>query len=356
MTFETAKLALLAQGSVVIKDSQGNYLLTTAGVKETVNEFADFFPLSVEYQERYYSTGKIGGNRFMKREGRPSEASILNSRLIDRPIRPMFPKGTISDVQIISTILSSTGESDFGFYGITGASLSLLLAGVAEFEGPVAGIRMAVNRNGEFIVDPSFADLENPLLDITVAGTLDAVTMVESQGQEASEELVLQAFEKAHTIIKEMCAAQKDFVELYKKTYPIRPINLFVKEKNADILVKVTALVSLDKITPLFNTGKAEFHDALHALETEIVTAIATSEGEEFAKENKHEIEDAVYASVRKYMRSRVLSEKSRLDGRKLNEVRPIQIMTGVLPRTHGSVLFQRGITQALSITTLGGP
>ena len=132
ITFESGRLALFASGSIVIKDENGNFLLTTAGIGNPKD--GDFFPLTVEYQEKYYASGKIGGNRFQKREGRPSEAAILNSRLIDRPIRPMFPKGTRTDVQIISTIMSSSGESDFGFFGITGASLSLMLAGVADFE------------------------------------------------------------------------------------------------------------------------------------------------------------------------------------------------------------------------------
>lgn len=128
ITFESGRLALLADGSVVIRDEEGNYLLTTVGIKREVNPSADFFPLSVEFQEKFYATGKVGGNRFMKREGRPSETAILNSRLIDRPIRPMFPKGTLNDIQIISTIMSSSGTSDFGFYGVTGASLALKLA------------------------------------------------------------------------------------------------------------------------------------------------------------------------------------------------------------------------------------
>lgn len=133
-TFESGRLALLADGASVIRDEAGNYLLTTAGIKPEANPSASFFPLTVEYQERYYASGKIGGNRFVKREGRPSENAVLNARLIDRPIRPMFPKGVLNEVQIISTILSSSGLADFGYMGITGASLALLLAGVSEFE------------------------------------------------------------------------------------------------------------------------------------------------------------------------------------------------------------------------------
>lgn len=140
ITFESGRLALFATGSVVIKDEAGNFLLTTTGVGNPKD--GDFFPLTVEYQEKYYAAGKIGGNRFMKREGRPSENSILTSRVIDRPIRPMFPKGTRTEFQIISTIMSSSGLSDFGWYGVTGASLSIMLAGVKEFEGPIAGVRI----------------------------------------------------------------------------------------------------------------------------------------------------------------------------------------------------------------------
>ncbi len=132
ITFESGRLALFATGSIVIRDEAGNFLLTTCGIGNPKD--GDFFPLTVEFQEKYYANGKIGGNRFMKREGRPSEASILNSRVIDRPIRPMFPKGTRTDTQIISTIMSSSGTSDFGWYGVTGASLSVMLAGVKEFE------------------------------------------------------------------------------------------------------------------------------------------------------------------------------------------------------------------------------
>lgn len=179
ITLESGRLALFATGSIAISDETGNFLLTTTGVGGTRD--GDFFPLTVEFQEKYYANGKIGGNRFMKREGRPSEASILNSRMIDRPIRPMFPKGTRTEFQIISTIMSSSGLSDFGWYGITGASISIMLAGVKEFEGPVAGVRIASDEAGNFIFDPTFEQIESAHLDLTVAGTLDAITMAESQ-------------------------------------------------------------------------------------------------------------------------------------------------------------------------------
>ncbi len=179
ITFESGRLALFATGSVVIKDNDGNFLLTTTGIGNKKD--GDFFPLSCEYQEKYYASGKIGGNRFMKREGRPSDNAIINSRIIDRPIRPMFPKGTRTEVQIISTIMSSSGVSDFGWYGVTGASLSILLTGVKEFEAPVSGVRVISDETGNFVFDPTFEQLQTAHLDLTVAGTEDAITMVESQ-------------------------------------------------------------------------------------------------------------------------------------------------------------------------------
>lgn len=356
ITFEAGKLALLANGSIVIMNPEGNYLLTTAGIKEEANPAASFFPLSVEFQEKYYAAGKIGGNRFMKREGRPSEAAVLNSRLIDRPIRPMFPKGVLNEVQVISTILSSSGTSDFGFYGITGASLSLMLAGCGQFEGPVSGVRIALTEDGNFIFDPSFAELEKAVLDLTIAGTEDAITMVESQASEADQATMLKAFEFAHGLIKELCAAQKDFIAEYKKSHELPVIELTIKEDNEELKEKVLSLVTTDRIIKLFNTGKQEFHLQLHALEEVVLADLGYDPENEENDVDPAAVADAVYSAVKKHMREKVLSEKIRLDGRKLDEVRPIRSQVGLLPRTHGSVLFERGITQALSITTLGGP
>lgn len=353
ITFESGKLALLADGAVVIRDEDGNYLLTTAGVKQEVNMNAGFFPLSVEFQEKYYAAGKIGGNRFMKREGRPSDTAILNSRLIDRPIRPMFPKGTINDIQIISTILSSSGASDYGFYGITGASLALQLAGVTEFEWPVAGVRIAL-MNDTFIFDPSMDDLLTTSLDLTVAGTDDAITMVESQGQEVDEATMLRAFEFAHAIVREFIKAQKDFITLYHTAHPILKQKLYVKSHNDELKDQIDALITDKRITELYHLGKSDFHTALTVLEDEIKASLGYTE--DTAELTGQAIEEAVYKVLKKHMRKNVLSSGLRLDGRKADEVRPIRGTFGILPRTHGSALFQRGITQALTITTLGWP
>jgi polyribonucleotide nucleotidyltransferase len=238
---------------------------------------ASFFPLSVEFQEKYYATGKIGGNRFMKREGRPSEAAILNSRMIDRPIRPMFPKGTINDIQIISTIMSSSGTSDYGFYGITGASLALQLAGITEFEGPVAGIRIALLADGTtFKFDPTIVELTTALLDLTVAGTDDAITMVESQGKEVDETVMIRAFEFAHSLVREMIAAQRDFIALYNITHPITEKKVFAVADKNELKDQIDSLITDERITALYHLGKTDFHHALVALEEEMKVILAS--------------------------------------------------------------------------------
>lgn len=352
ITFESGRLALFATGSVVIRDEEGNFLLTTTGIGNPKD--GDFFPLTVEFQEKYYAAGKIGGNRFMKREGRPSEAAILNSRVIDRPIRPMFPKNTRTDTQIISTIMSSSGLSDFGWYGVTGASLSVMLAGVKEFEGPVAGVRIASDESGKFIFDPTFAELENAHLDLTVAGTLDAITMVESQGKEVSNDLMVRAFEFAHSIIKELCHAQKDFLAEYTKIHALPETELTVVDTDPEVIEKVKGIVTEEEITALYNLGKLEFHDALHDLVEAVAVKLDYNEEEDVPK--MADIADSVKKVVSGHMRNTVLTTRTRLDGRRVDEVRPVRATAPILPRTHGSALFERGVTQVLSVTTLGGP
>jgi polyribonucleotide nucleotidyltransferase len=348
----------------VIRNSAGNYLLTTAGISPTPKD-ASFFPLTVEFVERFYAAGKIGGNKFSKREARPSETAVLNSRLIDRPIRPMFPKGVQNEVQIIATILSSSGTSDFGFYGITGASLSLMLAGVSEFEGPVAGARVALMPTGEMVFDPSFAELAVARVDLTVAGTQDAITMVEAQAGEASEAEMLRVFEYGHACIRELIAAQQDFVLAYSEIHALPAVTLTCRVPALDTEARVAEFITQDLVTPLFNTGKSEFHDRLEELEEATIahltlvtteTTTMTWESSAQAAPSDSEIREVVYSVVKQYMRQAILGQKIRLDGRTPTEIRPLRSSVGTLPRTHGSALFERGITQILSVATLGGP
>ncbi len=374
ITFESGRLALFATGSVVIRDEDGNFLLTTTGIGNPKD--GDFFPLTVEYQEKYYANGKIGGNRFMKREGRPSETSIINSRVIDRPIRPMFPKGTRTEVQIISTIMSSSGASDFGWYGVTGASLSILLAGVKEFEAPVSGVRIISDEAGNFVFDPSFEQIKDAHLDLTVAGTLDAITMVESQWNEVSNDLMVRAFEFAHAVIQDLCRAQLDFMDEYAKIHTLPVSEIRVVDTDPEVLERVHALVTEEDILAVYNLGKMEFHDAIQELiEKTYLTlnpphplAPSPAEKGDGAETpsplgegwgevvSMADIADSVKDVVKNHMRKTVLGTHTRLDGRRPDEVRPVRATAPILPRTHGSALFERGVTQVLSITTLGGP
>lgn len=211
----------------------------------------------------------------MKREGRPSEAAILNSRLIDRPIRPMFPKGVQNEVQVIATILSSSNASDFGFWGITGASMGFMLAGVHQFEGPVAGARVAYIPEKGFVFDPTFAEIDLATLDLTVAGTLDAITMVESQAKEVSNDQMIEAFEFAFTCVKQICEAQKAFMTEYQKIHTLPECTLALADTGEMIAGQVGALVTIDTVGPLFNTGKIEFYDQLKLLSERIFTHLS---------------------------------------------------------------------------------
>jgi polyribonucleotide nucleotidyltransferase len=353
-TFETGSFALLIDGAVTIRDELGHVLLTTAGVSKKGKAGADWFPLSVDYQERFYATGNIGGGRFNKREARPTTSAILNSRLIDRPIRPMFPKGTTNEVQIIPTIYSATGKQDFGVWGITGASIALQLAGVHQFEDAVSGVRLAVMEDGGMIFDPTFEEINNALYELTVAGTADIITMVEMGGKEASEEMIMQGFVYAQKVLSDLSAAQKDFIATVEAKYPITKMDLDVKAGIAGLEEKVFAVLSAEKIEALYNIGKIDFHHKLEEIIAEAKTALGYTEDTE--ELNGNEIGELVYKYVKKVMRKNVLETGRRLDGRKGDEVRPIMTEVGILPLTHGSGHFRRGVTSVLSIATLGGP
>ncbi len=357
ITFEAGKFGLLADGAVTLSDEYGNVLFVTAGVKQSgVNEKADFFPLVVDYVEKFYATGKIGGNRFMKREGRPSEASVLTSRLIDRPIRPMFPKWFINDTQIIATALSSSNESDLGFYGITGASLALLMSG-APFEGPVAWVRIVGDDAWNFVFDPTFEQEQTAKINLLVAGTSDAITMVESSAKQVSTEIMMKALEFAFGIIKEMCQAQNEFMTAYKKQFGIPEVQCFFNLPDESVYERVEAFLSDEKLEVLYGLWKKEFQYALDTLESQVKEHFwINEENMETFDFDVSSLGEMVYKRVKKGMRKNILENEKRLDLRKLDEVRPLKCETGLLPRVHGSGLFQRGMTQILSVTTLGWP
>ena len=356
LCFESGKLGLLADGSVSMSDENGNVLFTTAGIKQVgLNESAGFFPLVVDYQEKFYATGKIGGNRFMKREARPSDGATLTSRMIDRPIRPMFPKGIINDTQIIATVFSSDGNSEQGSWGITTASLALLMAG-APFEWPVAGIKIALNHDGSYTFDPDFDAEREAKLHLVVAGTLDAITMVEAGANEVSNTEMLDALSYAHNLVVEMCNAQLDFLKAFTTQYgEIEQIEPSFNNPDVSLYEKVQAFLTDDKLEALYWKWKKEFQKVLDNLDIETKEYLM-AEWDYTEDSDTSGVGAMVYKRVKEVMRKNILENERRLDGRKPNEVRNIAWETGLLPRTHGSALFQRGMTQVLNVCTLGWP
>ncbi len=364
--FETGKLGLLTNWAVTMSDIEWNILFTSAWFKtEWLNLQADFFPLVVDFQEKFYATGLIGGNRYQRREGRPSDWATLTSRLIDRPIRPMFPKWIINDTQILLTVLSATWEKDLGAWWITSASLALMMTW-APFEWPISWVKIITTKEWNFVFDPSIEDEKIAKLNLIVAGTIDAITMVEAGWLEVSDEEMLDWLEFSHKIIKELCNAQIDFISDYKKQFGIPEIVATFNNPDISLYEVVKEFLTEEKLECLYNKGKKEFQNELDNLDIE--TKELFRQKWMLIDKNKSNLEEwqlfidensvwtLVYKRVKEVMRKNILEKNKRLDWRELNEVREIIWETGLLARTHGSALFQRGMTQALSIVTLWGP
>jgi polyribonucleotide nucleotidyltransferase len=309
----------------------------------------DFFPLTCDYEENMYAAGKIKGSRFIKREGRPSENAILISRLIDRPIRPLFPKKTRNEVQMICTALSVDMEVDPATTALNAASVAMLLSG-APFEGPVGAVRMGYV-DEKLIINPTYQQCEEGKMNLVVAGTMDAITMVEAAMKEVPEEIVLEALEMAHQEIKKIC----EFQLKYAKQFEIKPIELTLAKDNEEALNAVKSFVEADEtMLDVKGVTKMEVKEKIHAIEDKLIEKYAKEiEAEKFSE---GELKEVLNTFFEKRMRKNILEKEERLDGRKLDEVRPINVIPDVLPRTHGSAIFQRGETTALTITTLGSP
>ncbi len=354
-SFETWKLALLTAGSVTMSDTEENIVFTSAWFKtEWLNEKADFFPLVVDFQEKFYATGLIWGNRFQRREARPSDLATLTARLIDRPIRPMFPKWIINDTQIIVSVLSANWEKDLGSWWITTASLSLMMSW-APFEGPISWIKIALDFEGNFISDPSIEQEQKAKLNLIVAWTMSAITMIEAGASEVSNTEMLSWIEFAYNIIKEMCMAQIDFIKLYKKEFWIPEIIATFNKPDESIYDLVKEFLTEDKMEILYEKSKKDFQNELNNLDIEVKNFLENKDI--ISKEDDSSfVGGLVYKRVKEVMRKNILEKGRRLDGRSTNQVRDIIWETWLLPRTHGSALFQRWMTQALTIATLWGP
>ena len=341
-SLETGRFAKQADGAVMARYGDTMVLATVVAAKQA-KEGLDYFPLQVEYREKAASAGKIPGG-FFKREARPSEKEILSARLIDRPIRPMFPDWFRCETQVIVTVYSSDQEHDGDVVGAVAASAALALSDI-PFEGPTGEVRVG-RIDGQFVINPTFTELKKSDMDVTVAGTSDSILMVEGEAKEISEQDMLAALEFAHTNIKQLCAVQLELVKQAgrAKRTPTEAI------ENTELLNAIKEVVG-DKISTLAKTPLLKEERAARTQSIYDETQIALAE--KFPEQVKA-IAEAVHHMEYVEMRETILKDGKRLDGRGLTDIRPIAIEVGVLPRTHGSALFQRGETQSLTTLTLG--
>ena len=346
---ETGELAKQATGSVLVRYGD-TVVLSTVVVSKTANVLSDFFPLMVLYQEKLYSVGKIPGG-FIKREGRPTDAATLAARMIDRPMRPMFPEDFKNEVQIVNTVLSVDPDNSPELTAMFGSSLATSISKI-PFDGPIAGVKVG-RVNGEFVINPTVEELEVSDIELTVAGTYDAINMVEAGTKEVSEDDMLDALMFGHEAIKELCAFQKEIIAEVGQ----EKMEYEVLEISDDVRKRVTEYCSerLDKALRI--KDKLTKYNAIDELKEEIVAKY-----EEENKDLDNEELNKLLTSVKlvfgeieyELFRSIVVKEKLRADGREMTEIRPISTDIDLLPRTHGSALFTRGETQSLSVTTLG--
>ena len=341
LTVETGHVAQQASGAVTVRMGD-TMLLVTAVMAATPREGIDFFPLTCDYEEKLYAAGKIPGG-FIRREGRPSEQAILNSRLIDRPIRPLFPKDFRNDVQVVATVLSVDQDADPATMAINGASLALSISPI-PFQGPIGAIRIGM-LDDQLVIGPPVNKMEESKLDLVVAGTREAIIMVEAGAKEVPEETIVEALRLAHREIVRICEMQDAFVREVGK--PKITVAESPKDPEVDEAVDRFLAERLDQA--LFNPNKALRESALDDLKKETIAEL----GPQFADRLPY-LSKSFEAKVKQRVRGKILAEGLRPDGRKTTEIRPITCEVGILPRTHGSALFTRGQTQALSIVTLG--
>ncbi|ABD81964.1 Polyribonucleotide nucleotidyltransferase [Saccharophagus degradans 2-40] len=343
VTLETGRIARQASGAVLASMGQTSVLVAVTGSKEA-KPGQDFFPLSVHYQEKAYAAGKIPGG-FFKREARPSEKETLTSRLIDRPIRPLFPNGFLNEVQVVCTVISAEKDVDPDIVAMIGTSAALAISGI-PFNGPIGAARVGYTQESGYLLNPTYSTLKTSELDMVVAGTADAVLMVESEAKELPEDIMLGAVLYAH---QEMQAVVQAVAELAKDA--AKPVwDWKPEEVNAELKAKVEHGFA-DSVGVAYRiTDKQKRYDRLSELRNQAVAELATEESGVSADEVK-----GLFAKIEKQIvRSRVVAGEPRIDGRDSKTVRPLHVEVGVLPKVHGSALFTRGETQALVVSTLG--
>ena len=346
---EHGELAKQASGSVLVRYND-TVILTATVINKKANLLSDFFPLTVNYQEKLYSVGKIPGG-FIKREGRPTEAATLAARMIDRPMRPLFKEDFKNEVQVINTVLSVDQDCSPELTAMLGSSLATMISG-APFLGPVAGVKVGYV-DGEYIINPTVEELEKSELDLTVAGTIDAINMVEAGAKQVSEEIMLEGLMKGHEAVKELCKWESEIISDIGVT-PFEYESLTIED---DLRDEVTKLIEKDLDEALRIKEKLERYGKIDEIKDNLL--------EKYREDNK-DLEDEeldlllvkvekIFSDVEyRLFRNIVVKEKIRSDGRKMDEIRPLSTDIDLLPRTHGSALFTRGETQCLAVTTLG--
>ena len=347
INLRTGEIAKQADGSIIISCGETTVLVTVVSSKEPREEI-DFFPLLVDYEEKFYAAGKIPGG-FFKREGRPSKNAILTSRLIDRPLRPLFPKGYRNDVQIIATVLSYDQKNLPDVLAINGASSALWISKI-PIQCPIGAVRIG-KINNEFVVNPTNEELENSELDLVIAGTKDSIIMMEGEAKEVPEEIVLKAIDVAQESIKIIIDGQEKLLDILGKSDVEKKeifTNAIAKEKDTTY-EKIKNDFEEEVKKALCVKEKKQREELLKEIFNNI-TEIYSTEEEEQKSLLKHIFDDI----CREVVRNLIIKEKVRIDGRKIDDIRPIRCEIGVLPRVHGSALFTRGQTQALVLTTLG--
>ncbi|GAE24303.1 polyribonucleotide nucleotidyltransferase [Halalkalibacter wakoensis JCM 9140] len=340
LTVETGQLAKQANGAVLVRYGDTAVLSTATASKEPKD--LNFFPLTVNYEERLYAAGKIPGG-FIKREGRPSERAILTSRLIDRPIRPLFPDGFRNEVQVISIVMSSDQNASSEMAAMIGSSLALCVSDI-PFDGPIAGVTVG-RLDDKFVINPTSEQLEQSDIDLVVAGTKDAINMVEAGASEVTEEAMLEAIMFGHEEIKKLIAFQEKIAEAVGK----EKSEVKLKQVDADLEQEVRQLAEAELKEAVQVQEKHARAEAIDVVKDKTVSSFEEREDVDLG-----DVKEVLHKIVKEEVRRLITVDKVRPDGRKVDEIRPLASQVGLLPRTHGSGLFTRGQTQALSICTLG--
>ncbi|MDR3335646.1 MAG: polyribonucleotide nucleotidyltransferase [Treponema sp.] len=343
LILETGKIAKQANGAVVAKYAGSAVIATVCSSSESV-EGLDYVPLTVDYNEKYYAAGKIPGG-FIKRESRPKDKEILVSRLIDRPMRPLFDKSFGREIQVVPTTVSTDQINPPDILAIIASSAAVHISDI-PFNGPIAGVRVCAIGD-ELIINPTYDQIKKSVLEITVAGTKDGITMVEGGASEVSEDLMISALEKAHKVIIELCGIQEKLRELAGKSkLPLTELSYSLE--NSDT-IRSAAYPRLE--SACFVKGKHERHHAIGEVKADLASRYAS----QLEDENQKKLFDALFEDMEyEILRSSILNKGLRVDGRGTEDIRDITCEAGILPRTHGSALFTRGETQALAVTTLG--